>query len=63
MLCLVGVGLRILGLLGGRACEYFCFRLHGFDNVMGWLADIYSVNWYQRNYPYAWCGARIVRDI
>ncbi|KAB5572344.1 C-type lectin protein [Coniochaeta sp. 2T2.1] len=21
------------------------------------------VNWYQRNYPYAWCGARLVRDI
>ena len=21
------------------------------------------VNWYQRNYPYAWCGARIVRDV
>ncbi|KAJ0310882.1 hypothetical protein Brms1b_008439 [Colletotrichum noveboracense] len=21
------------------------------------------VNWYQRNYPYAWAGARIVRDI
>lgn len=21
-----------------------------------------SVNWYQRNYPYAWIGARIVRD-
>ncbi|KAL1841211.1 hypothetical protein VTK73DRAFT_3565 [Phialemonium thermophilum] len=21
------------------------------------------VNWYQRNYPYAWCGARIVRDL
>lgn len=20
------------------------------------------VNWYQRNYPYAWCGARVVRD-
>lgn len=22
-----------------------------------------SVNWYQRNYPYAWAGARLVRDI
>ncbi|KAJ0332668.1 hypothetical protein COL5a_001387 [Colletotrichum fioriniae] len=21
------------------------------------------VNWYQRNYPFAWCGARLVRDI
>ncbi|KAI5459770.1 C-type lectin protein [Mariannaea sp. PMI_226] len=21
------------------------------------------VNWYQRNYPYAWCGARLVRDL
>ncbi|GKT85541.1 LOW QUALITY PROTEIN: DUF323 domain protein [Colletotrichum tofieldiae] len=21
-----------------------------------------SVNWYQRNYPFAWCGARLVRD-
>jgi formylglycine-generating enzyme required for sulfatase activity len=21
------------------------------------------VNWYQRNYPYAWVGARLVRDI
>lgn len=21
-----------------------------------------SVNWYQRNYPYAWVGARLVRD-
>ncbi|KAI1322000.1 DUF323 domain protein [Xylariaceae sp. FL0255] len=21
------------------------------------------MNWYQRNYPYAWCGARLVRDI
>lgn len=21
------------------------------------------VNWYQRNYPYAWVGARVVRDI
>jgi hypothetical protein len=22
-----------------------------------------SVNWYQRNYPYAWVGARLVRDM
>lgn len=22
-----------------------------------------SVNWYQRNYPYVWAGARLVRDI
>jgi formylglycine-generating enzyme required for sulfatase activity len=22
-----------------------------------------SVNWYQRNYPYAWVGARLVRDV
>lgn len=21
------------------------------------------VNWYQRNYPYAWCGARLVRNV
>lgn len=21
------------------------------------------VNWYQRNYPYAWVGARLVRDV
>ncbi len=21
------------------------------------------VNWYQRNYPYAWAGARLVRDV
>lgn len=21
------------------------------------------VNWYQRNYPYAWCGARMVREV
>lgn len=21
------------------------------------------VNWYQRNYLYAWCGARLVRDL
>jgi len=21
------------------------------------------LNWYQRNYPYAWCGARLVRDL
>lgn len=26
-------------------------------------ADIcYSVNWYQRNYLYAWAGARVVKD-
>lgn len=23
---------------------------------------VISVNWYQRNYPYAWAGARLVRD-
>jgi hypothetical protein len=23
----------------------------------------HSVNWYQRNYPYAWVGARLVRDL
>jgi hypothetical protein len=22
-----------------------------------------SVNWYQRNYPFAWIGARLVRDL
>ena len=21
------------------------------------------VNWYQRNYPYAWIGARLVKDL
>lgn len=25
--------------------------------------NCYSVNWYQRNYPYAWVGARLVRDV
>ena len=25
--------------------------------------SIHSINWYQRNYPYAWVGARLVRDI
>lgn len=37
--------------LGGS----FCLML--FTDV---LYD--SVNWYQRNYPYAWVGARLVRD-
>jgi hypothetical protein len=23
---------------------------------------IYSVNWYQRNYPFVWAGARMVKD-
>jgi formylglycine-generating enzyme required for sulfatase activity len=23
----------------------------------------HSVNWYQRNYPYVWAGARLVRDV
>lgn len=27
------------------------------------LTSFYSINWYQRNYPYAWVGARLVRDI
>jgi hypothetical protein len=22
-----------------------------------------SINWYQRNYPYAWAGARLVLDL
>ena len=22
-----------------------------------------SVNWYQRNYPYVWAGARLVKDV
>lgn len=22
-----------------------------------------SINWYQRNYPYVWAGARLVRDL
>ena len=26
-------------------------------------ANPLSVNWYQRNYPYAWVGARLVRDL
>ena len=24
---------------------------------------LYSINWYQRNYPYVWAGARLVRDL
>lgn len=32
------------------------------EEGMGW-ADGSSVNWYQRNYPYAWVGARLVRDM
>lgn len=24
--------------------------------------DSRSVNWYQRNYPYVWAGARLVKD-
>ena len=27
------------------------------------MADRSSINWYQRNYPYAWVGARLVRDL
>lgn len=27
------------------------------------FANNYSVNWYQRNYPYAWIGARLVKDL
>jgi hypothetical protein len=31
-----------------------------FDVLIGFL---YSINWYQRNYLFAWVGARLVRDV
>ncbi|OHF02201.1 hypothetical protein CORC01_02481 [Colletotrichum orchidophilum] len=41
-----------------------CLEDHG-QRIPGSPAEdhLCSVNWYQRNYPFAWCGARLVRDI
>jgi hypothetical protein len=54
----VALGLRIPEFLAGKACKL----THVVSQKVG--ADYgTSVNWYQRNYPYVWAGARIVRDL
>lgn len=50
-------GLHFLELLVGRLCEYNAINLRPVN------LTISSVNWYQHNYPYAWVGARLVRDV
>jgi formylglycine-generating enzyme required for sulfatase activity len=42
--------------IAGRKSLYVCW----FDRVH---ANGRSVNWYQRNYPYVWAGARLVKDV
>lgn len=37
-------------------------KVYEAETETGW-ANESSVNWYQRNYLYAWVGARLVRDM
>lgn len=59
-LFLEGLGQHIPGLQGGQLCKFIfpslIVRYVPASNVS------FSVNWYQRNYPYVWAGARLVRD-
>lgn len=57
MLCLVGPGRLIRVLLAARHCEF----MEDVYNMKPPLTS-HSVNWYQRNYLYAWAGARLVKD-
>ena len=43
----------------------FLYLFHFLENREGQFINTSpnSVNWYQRNYPYAWVGARLVRDV
>lgn len=34
-----------------------------FADLREGVLTIGSVNWYQRNYPYVWAGARVARDL
>ena len=52
----VALGLHIPGLRGGKACERPSPSTTAVTNTG-------SVNWYQRNYLFAWAGARVVRDL
>jgi hypothetical protein len=54
---LVAPGQLILALLDARPCE-----LTLLPTTASMLTG-FSVNWYQRNYPYVWAGARMVRDL
>jgi len=46
-------------LLDARLCKLSLVLLPAFMHTH----EEFSVNWYQRNYPYAWAGARLVRDL
>lgn len=55
---------------GGGEAEFvslllFLYLFHFLENREGQFTNTSpnSVNWYQRNYPYAWVGARLVRDV
>ena len=41
---------------------FFCIDLASWGCIDK-LTKQNSVNWYQRNYLYAWTGARLVRDL
>ena len=56
-LSLVDPGRHTLALRAERLCES---NLVTVSNGAYWL---FSINWYQRNYPYVWAGARLVRDL
>lgn len=58
-LSLVARGPRILALPDGRLCKsgrFFAGIIH--DKRLTRC----SINWYQRNYPFVWAGARLVKD-
>lgn len=58
-LCLVDRGLLTQELLEESRCMSVARRRGASEDDM---LMVISVNWYQRNYPYAWVGARLVRD-
>ena len=54
---LVDPGRHIQGSQDVNLCEYL-LPVRFFESLL--IQS--SVNWYQRNYPYVWAGARVVRD-
>lgn len=55
---------RIMGYSSSSRWSEDLVRFILWDNSTGmWWLTWDSVNWYQRNYPYTWAGARLVRDL